>query len=67
MKIAHYVCKYARKLSIFGYILTNKHESNWNRFYHNMPINPVDPNCMRNQPTFFLVINMQLMADSTKI
>ena len=39
----------------------------WDRFYHKVSINSVNPNWFRNQLTFFLFINMQLIVDFTKI
>ncbi len=39
----------------------------WDRFYHKVPINLVNPNWFRNQTTFFLCINMQLNVEQIKI
>ena len=36
----------------------------WDRFYHKVPINSVNPNWFRNQPTFLLFINMQLIVEN---
>ncbi len=39
----------------------------WDRFYHKVPINSVNPNLFGKQSTFFLFINMQLIAEQIKI